>query len=828
VPEGEPPIEPSSSESSGVRRRAGRAASLASLLAIAALGVWAFTGLSVRTDITDFVPEGDDAELAAVAREVTDSELARTSLVTVGPLFDPHAAARAATVMGAELRACEQVAWVRTGPPEDVQTAFYELYFPRRLAFSAGSIDEARQLAGDPSLEERARAMRSELTGPTAMLVRRIAPEDPLLTFPALLRAFQGGETSSEGASSSALDVVDGAFVVRETAPAGGSAHWGVVMLASRGTTFRAEAQEPVLAAIDRAFEVARAELGDAGAGLRLEQAGVARFAVRTERALRNDTSRISTISTIAIVVLFLVLFRGPRYLLLGGIPLGVGTVASVLACRLVFGGVHAITLAFGSSLLGVGIDFISHYVNQHVLEPKESPEATMAHIRPGLVLGASTTIAGLAGLGFASFPGMRELALFAAAGVGASLAATLWLIPPWMPTETRVTVIHQALAHSQAWLFERVRTRLGLASVLPVAAIAISILGLPQLTFVDDLRRMNEIDPALASEDRTVRSRVAQGEAGRFVMAVGDDDEAALQASDRAEAALLAGREAHELARYRSVFPFLRSARTQREVDAVFRDDATLAPRLDDVLRREGFVAEMFAPFAASLAGPASAPLTFEMLASSSLGPLVAPFRVEVRDRDGRQRVAYLTFVEGVTDGDALARRLEPIEGVRYFDQARYLEGAYRAFRERSFLLVLGGLAVVFFMCLARYRSLVLGIAAVAPALLASTTSLAILALFGVQANLMHLVACLLVLSMGEDYAVFLLEERDAPKGPATTMVGILLACVTTVLSFGLLAASAHPALRALGFVTSLGVGLAFLLSPLAVVIARMGRPPS
>jgi predicted exporter len=88
-----------------------------------------------------------------------------------------------------------------------------------------------------------------------------------------------------------------------------------------------------------------------------------------------------------------------------------------------------------------------------------------------------------------------------------------------------------------------------------------------------------------------------------------------------------------------------------------------------------------------------------------------------------------------------------------------------------------------------------------------------------------MHLVACLLVLSMGEDYAVFLLEERHTEEGPATTMVGILLACATTVLSFGLLAMSAHPALRALGFVTSVGVGLAFLLAPLSLVLARAAR---
>lgn len=798
------------------------------IAAVAALGVWSFWGLPLRTDVTDFVPESDDAELAAIAREVTDSDIARTTILSLGPTDDPHVAAALALSVGQTLESEEAIAWVRTGPPAEVQTSFYQLYFPRRFAFAAASEPEAQALLTDASLRARLEALRAELTGPMAMLVRRVAAEDPLLLFPGILRALQGagrGEGGEDGEASSSLEVIDGAFVAREQHE-GGARYFGIVMLASRGTTFRAEAQEPVLAAIDRAAAAAIAEAGAPAAGASLEQAGVARFAVRTERALREDTGRISTLSTLSIVVLFLMLFRGPRFLIVGAIPMVVGTVASVAACRLFFGSVHVITLAFGSSLLGVGIDFVSHYVNQHALEPKESPEATMAYIRPGLTLGALTTVAGLAGLGFSSFPGMREIALFAAVGVGASLAATLWLVPAWMPDVAEPTALLRALARSQGALFAQLRRRPLVAATLPIVAVLACVWGLPQLRFVDDLRRMNEVDPTLAAEDARVRGRVAQGEAGRFVMALGIDDEAALAANDRAALALAEAVEAGELAGYRSIAPFLRSSATQRAVDTTLRGDATLPDRLEAILTEQGFVASMFTPFREALAAPPAAPLDHATLMGSAIGPLVQPFRVEVGE-EGARRVAYLTFVEGVRDADALAARLRPIEGARYFDQVRYLEGAYRTFRQRALGLVLGGVLVVFLMCLARYRNLVLGIAAVTPAVLAALTSLALVALMGGEANLMHLVACLLVLSMGEDYAVFLLEERDAHEVPSTTMAGILVACATTVLSFGLLAMSAHPALRALGFVSAVGVGLAFLLSPLALVLARLFEKP-
>jgi predicted exporter len=135
-------------------------------------------------------------------------------------------------------------------------------------------------------------------------------------------------------------------------------------------------------------------------------------------------------------------------------------------------------------------------------------------------------------------------------------------------------------------------------------------------------------------------------------------------------------------------------------------------------------------------------------------------------------------------------------------------------------------GLFLVFGACIVRYRNLRLGFASIAPALLASLTSLGLVGLFFHEANLMHLVACLLVLSMGEDYAVFLVEARDSEHGAETSMVGIFIACITTVLSFGLLAWSSHPALQALGFVVSVGVGLSYLFAPLALVIA--GRSAS
>ena len=172
----------------------------------------------------------------------------------------------------------------------------------------------------------------------------------------------------------------------------------------------------------------------------------------------------------------------------------------------------------------------------------------------------------------------------------------------------------------------------------------------------------------------------------------------------------------------------------------------------------------------------------------------------------------------------DALEARLAGMEGVRLFDQTRFLEGAYGRFRARTMQMIGFGLIAVFLLLLVRYRKLVPALAAFLPAVLSAATSLSVLVLLGFEANLMHLVALLLVLSMGVDYGVFMVEIRDSDEGAGPTLSGILVACLTTVLSFGLLAMSENPALRALGAISGIGSVLSLVLAPTAWLFVRRG----
>ena len=82
-----------------------------------------------------------------------------------------------------------------------------------------------------------------------------------------------------------------------------------------------------------------------------------------------------------------------------------------------------------------------------------------------------------------------------------------------------------------------------------------------------------------------------------------------------------------------------------------------------------------------------------------------------------------------------------------------------------------------------------------------------------------------LLVLSMGVDYGVFMVESQSHAEGMAPTLTSLLIACVSTVLSFGALSWSDNTALRAMGLTTAIGVLASLLLAPTALLLVKRAR---
>jgi predicted exporter len=78
---------------------------------------------------------------------------------------------------------------------------------------------------------------------------------------------------------------------------------------------------------------------------------------------------------------------------------------------------------------------------------------------------------------------------------------------------------------------------------------------------------------------------------------------------------------------------------------------------------------------------------------------------------------------------------------------------------------------------------------------------------------TVIHLVALLLVLGLGLDYALFLSRTESPPEQRATDK-GVLACAASTTLAFGILAGSSIPVLKFIGLTVAAGSAASFLIA--------------
>jgi predicted exporter len=773
--------------------------------AVLTIGMIVFCALRLRVnnDITHFLPAGTDHRLADLSHQLADSTLTRTLIVDVGGA-DPQAIKTAAAAMATRLSAHPEVAWLERGPTPALAESVYKLY-ARRLPYFVSDHPETEVPAAttDAALERAARALKQQMASPMASMFSRLAPSDPLGWFPAILRRF-------ERARAGSLEVDGDQFMTPDRKHA-------IVFVGARHSALDSAAQRPLLEEIRRAFDDVNRQ---AGGGLTLQQAGVAPIAVDAERRMSGDLTRISMLSTAAVLVVLILMFASVRNIVVGFLPVIGGGLASVTAALLLFGQVHGLTLAIGSTLIGAAIDYPILLITHRVLAPDESADATMDRVWMGALMGGITTAAGFIALIWTSFPGVREMAVASAVGMLAAVAVTRYVLPPLLRGRPRRSVWLErgsvAGSRSIEWLRAHRRTA---ATFVGLAGIA-CLIGLPMLRWRDSLADINGADPALKAETERVRARVSRVDEGRLVIVSARDEETALRVNDEVAARLERARGDGLVSAVVSLHSFLWSADLQNRSRAAVAAVPDLAGRTLAALEREGFKAEAFEPFRKAIAAlhapPEWAPLRLADLRASPLDSVVRPFVVKLGDE-----VGILTFIRDLKDPAALTATLADLPGVRIFDQVKFLDETYARFRIQTLQAILIGHGLIIIILFFRYRRIRPVLATLVPAVLAGAATMGLLGILGVETNLLHVLSLLMVLSMGVDYTVFLVEcGREKEIGPTT--MSLWGAAVTTMLSFGLLALSRTQALRAIGLTVGIGTALSFLLAPLTLAMMR------
>lgn len=747
--------------------------------------------LSFTTSITRFLPtDGDSAgrRSEAIASALANGDTAQTLVVDL--TADSAALARVASRFHTFLREHPRVRTVTSAGTESEReqiAAFIVKQAPWTF-LAPHDFDEK-------ALRARLLALKDHLAAPDSALYSRAAPRDPL-----------GGTWEAVHALEK---LADPSTVAREGILYSADERHAFFFVTTKASAFDAPEQRRFLADLQQ-WKAAQTEAPS------LAFAGAAPFAVASEAQIQHDIQHIGIWSTVGILLLFALLFRSLRLIVLALVPMAAGCVGGLVACHFAFGSVHGITLAFGTSLLGVGIDYAEHYYAHFALLPEDGPFRAMKSVWRSIALGGFTTILGLSGLLFSGSHGLEEMAVFSAASVMTAFFATVFLVPPFMPRSYRKPPLLAAL-YSRATVVVRSMIRLGRTGwvrfVLVASLASFVALGALRTRFTDEVDLLLDPRGAHVVEDKLVRARLQSQTSDAVAVLIAEEATFAERLSELT-AELEQARERGLLRAFPKVDSLLPSQRRQDESRA--RAIAS-EPAIRGVLAELDFEPSAFEPYFRAL-GTESSSLTVADLMASPLRQLV---RIEQKQLPGGAKGYMLVLpLGGVENVNALQAG---VKSAFVVEPRRELVTVFRNVRAQMTWASALGLIAIFLVLGLRYRSARLALAASLPAAVAAGLTMAIFAVAHVPLNILHLVALLLVLGMGVDYGVFLVDKTQSTTEAARSLVSILTASLTTILSFGLLAFSENPGLSALGRTVALGVLGSLVLSPLAIAAFRV-----
>ncbi|MDN4543400.1 MMPL family transporter [Pseudomonas sp. C32] len=749
------------------------------LLAVLALAGWQWRdGAPLSANLMELVPGTAPDALEQRAEQRMQAPLNREMLVLVGHKNREQAISMAQK-LGDQWQASglfEKVQWNLQADLPALRTQLLQ----GRLAML--STEDRQQLVEHPDvfIQQRVQALFDPFTGFTL-----VSSQDDWLGLTGRIQNSQPQRGSVQ------LDIGSGALI----ADADGKS-WVLLRARTAGNAFDMNLPLQVADLLQHSREEA------AQADVQLLAASGLLYAASGQRQASREMTWVGGGATVGILLLLLLAFRRWR-VLLAFIPVLVGMLFGAVACVALFGHMHVMTLVLGSSLIGVAVDYPLHYLSKSwSLKPWHSWPALRLTL-PGLTLSLITSAIGYLALAWTPFPALTQIAVFSAAGLLGAYLSAVCLLPALLkgvelrPADWPLRICEYLLSCREA-LLKHLKT-----PVLLALLIAFCVGGLLQLDSRNDIRQWISAPQSLTDEARTIAQITGFQPTSQFFLVRAANQQQLLERSSALSERLDQLTGLDKLQGYLSLNQLVSPPNEQQQVrDALNKLPQFWQPLIDVGVPVEALQAEL-----ATLQS-----LPAEDIDTALTGPLAEPYRtlwLGPTD-DG---VAAIVSLQGVSNPTLLQVQAEDLPGVVLVDRLGELNSVFAATQISAAELKLASCVLIVLVLILPFGfSGALRI--VSLPLLAALCSLASLGWLGQPLTLFSLFGLLLVTAISVDYAILM---REQVGGAAVSLLGTLLAAVTTWLSFGLLAVSSTPAVSNFGLSVSLGLVFSFLLAPWA-----------
>ena len=652
---------------------------------VAVLGLWALglllcLGVILRTsfsaDLSAFLPASPNAGQRLMVEQIQSGTPARTVLLGIEG-GDAMQRAQASQALASALRASGLFEQVQNGERDAWQSAGAWLVAHRYLLSPAVTPERYTEAGLRDALDETL----SLLGTPAGAAVKPLLNRDPT------------GETQRLAESLipvNAPRTEQGVWVSRQAPRA-------VLLASTRAPGADLDGQAQAQARIQAEFDALNQPM------LRLVFSGAPVFAVSSRAQIEREVRFLAITGALTMGVLLWLAFASWQALLVAALPVTAGVLAGIAAVSLGFGGVHGMTLGFGSTLIGEAVDYAIYYLIQARAgvaagdPPGQGWQRWLRGSWPTVRLGLWTSLCGFAALSFSGFPGLAQLGVFSMAGLVAAALTARFVLPQLMPDGASGVGLRRQLGqacHRALQVLPRLRWLWWAASGLALLGLVVS----PQPLWRGDLAALSPVPASALALDTALRADLSASDGGCMVLVQGANQEAALRGAEAVAKRLDAWVEAGHLSGYETPSRLLPSQATQAARRASLPAPQALAERLAAATHGGVLTSSQLAPFIRDVDQARQAPLLARAdLQGTALAPLVDALLLHRSDGGWTALLPLYPSADKPLDAAALRQALQGVHGVQVLELKRELDALYAGYlSEATVQALLGALAVV------------------------------------------------------------------------------------------------------------------------------------
>jgi len=536
-------------------------------------------------------------------------------------------------------------------------------------------------------------------------------------------------------------------------------------------------------------------------------------------RQIKKDLIWTLSISLLLICLIICFCFKSKSTLLHILLPIGYGTLFALAGVYWIQGQMSFMAIGIGALIMGVAMSYCLHVLTHHKFVP-DVESVIREQVRP-VCLGCVTTIGAFAGLFFTTSALLKDFGLFASLMLVGTTFFVLAFLPQFFtegPAEKNEKAF-DAINRFNSYPLDRNKPLV----IVMVAITLFCIFYSRNVGFDNDLNNIGYQEPKVVRSSKLYDEKINRGHYCQYYASHSSDLDSAIIFNRALNHRLDSLKEAGVIYSYSSVdgvlIPYEEQVRNIElwydywTPDKVEKAYCILKEQAD----RNGWESTGF-----------DIPGTFKLMTETEYAPqsiidagvlpesLLCNF-VENND-DG-----WLVFTSVMLDRDRLYEINDIITGqdnIIVMDPFYYTGDMVEiAHKDFNFVLMFSSI-FVFLVLLLSFRSITITLIAFLPMCLSWYIVQGVMALFGIQFNLINIMISTFIFGIGVDYSIFVMEglinkaKYSSHRLLICHKAAIFFSALALLIVVGSLIFTTHPAIFSVGISTIIGMTATILLT--------------